>query len=57
MIAINSIITSMQYVKILALSADGFKLNIIVDILRCLPCLEKIYITVKSSVLILVFCS
>ncbi|XP_072147891.1 F-box/FBD/LRR-repeat protein At5g56420-like [Setaria viridis] len=44
MIAINAI-TSMHSVKILALGADGFKLNIIVDILRCFPCLEKLYFT------------
>ncbi|RLN36202.1 hypothetical protein C2845_PM03G25220 [Panicum miliaceum] len=38
-------ITPMYTVKILALNAGDFKLNTLVDILKCFPCLEKLYFT------------
>ncbi|CAN6165846.1 unnamed protein product [Urochloa humidicola] len=38
-------ITSMHAMTILAIGGDGFKLNIVIDILRCFPFLEKLYFT------------
>lgn len=49
----TTVIAPMRTVNILALNAGGFKLNTFVDILKCFPCLEKLYFTVmKPSLLI-----
>jgi hypothetical protein len=51
----TTVITPMHTVKILALNAGSFELNTFVDILKCFPCLQKLYFTVMKSSLILVF--
>ncbi|PUZ69285.1 hypothetical protein GQ55_2G095100 [Panicum hallii var. hallii] len=41
----TTVITPMHTVKILALNAGSFELNTFVDILKCFPCLQKLYFT------------
>ncbi|TVU39621.1 hypothetical protein EJB05_13048, partial [Eragrostis curvula] len=44
MTAISSI-TFLQAVKIFSISATGFQLSVVMDMLKCFPCLEKLYFT------------
>ncbi|TVU39617.1 hypothetical protein EJB05_13044, partial [Eragrostis curvula] len=44
MTAISSI-SFLQAVKIFSISATGFQLKVVMDILKCFPCLEKLYFT------------
>jgi hypothetical protein len=47
-----SLTTKMQTMKILALDTIGTNLDVVVDFLKCFPCLEKLYVLVSIYVLL-----
>ena len=44
-----SLTTVVRSVKILALKSRDIKLDMVIDLMKCFPCLEKLYIMVKFS--------
>lgn len=45
-----SLITTMHTLKVLALAYVGPDFDVVLDFLRCFPCLEKLYIIVSVHV-------
>jgi hypothetical protein len=43
---VDSFTTKVSTVKILAVEMDALSLDAVIDLMRCFPCLEKLYIQV-----------
>uniref|UniRef100_A0ACD5U1J9 Uncharacterized protein n=1 Tax=Avena sativa TaxID=4498 RepID=A0ACD5U1J9_AVESA len=46
---IDSLITVVRTVKILAIHLSYFNLDMVIDLMRCFPCLEKLYVKEKGE--------
>uniref|UniRef100_A0ACD5TZW3 Uncharacterized protein n=1 Tax=Avena sativa TaxID=4498 RepID=A0ACD5TZW3_AVESA len=47
---VNSLTTVVRTVKILAVDMDALSMDVVIDLMRCFPCLEKFYIEVTILV-------
>jgi hypothetical protein len=43
---VDTLTTAVHTVKILAINMDTLSLNVVINLMRCFPCLEKLYIEV-----------
>jgi hypothetical protein len=52
---INTLATVVSSIKILAIALDILSLDIVIGLMRCFPCLEKLYIQVQILPSLFVF--
>jgi hypothetical protein len=44
--SVDSLMTTVRTIKILAVDMGSLSLDAVIDLMRCFPCLEKLYIQV-----------